>query len=425
MASFGSLPFKEQIAFFKAKVKVPTQQWTDVYGFEHNKNFMVAGATKAGLVTDFYKSIMKAIEDGTTLYDFRKDFDNIVAKHGWSYNGGRNWRTRIIYETNLTQAYNAGREAQFADPDLQALRPFSQYKHGGSLDPREDHLAWNDMVLPINDPWWDIYAPSNGYGCTCYRIALSLLDLKRKGLKVSKAPRIEWEEKIVGTRGANPLSVRVPKGIDPGFEHRPGSIEGIRPSKLMVDKVFNMPPLFGSRVIENLLSHKTNRALLNAEISKMVHTVAEEKQARGVVKSVGVIPTPVIKKLKARNIEPQTAVISLRDEDVLHAIRDTKKDALPLDFLANIAEHLLKPEAVLLDRTQKTNALIYVYSYGVGADKAKVILKLDYSAKVRNSETGKKERINMNIIRSGQTFEWDKEMQRGFSAYEVLIGDIE
>lgn len=99
---------------------------------------------------------------------------------------------------------------------------------------------------------------------------------------------------------------------------------------------------------------------------------------------------------------------------MLHAIRDSKKDTLPLDFLANIAEHLLLPEAILLDRTQKTNALIYVYSYGVGAEKAKVILKLDYSAKVRNPETGKKERINMNIIRSGQTFEWDRKMVESF-----------
>lgn len=424
MANFGSLPFKEQVAFFKAKVKVPTQQWTDVYGFEHNKSFMVAGAAKAGLVTDFYTSILKAIEDGTTLHEFRKDFDHIVAKHGWSYNGGRSWRTRVIYETNLTQSYNAGREAQFADPDLQALRPYAMYKHGGSLDPREEHLAWDGLVLPINDPWWDTHSPMNGWGCTCYKIALSERDLKRKGLKVSKAPTIEWEDKIVGSRGANPLSVRVPKGIDAGFEYRPGAMDGIKPSRLIVEKVFNVPPIFGSRLIENILSHKTHRKLLNDEISKMVHTVADEKKARGVVKSVGVIPSAVIKKLKTRNIEPQTAVISLRDEDILHAIRDTKQDALPLDFLANIAEHLLTPEAVLLDRTQKTNALIYVYSYGSGANKAKVILKLDYSAKVRNEVTGKKERINLNIIRSGQMFEWNQQIRDGFVQYEVLHGKL-
>lgn len=195
---------------------------------------MVAGAAKAGLLTDFHTAIKKAIESGTTLHEFRKDFVNIVAKHGWSYNGGRNWRTRVIYETNLTQAYNAGREAQFADPDLQALRPYAQYKHGGSLDPREEHLAWDGLVLPINDSWWNTHSPMNGWGCTCYKIALSERDLQRKGLKVSKAPKIEWEDKVVGSRGANPLSVRVPKGIDAGFEHRSvqiGVVKAATPTK--------------------------------------------------------------------------------------------------------------------------------------------------------------------------------------------------
>jgi hypothetical protein len=46
----------------------------------------------------------KAITGGTTLEDFRKDFDRIVAKHGWDYNGGRNWRSKVIYEPTSTPA---------------------------------------------------------------------------------------------------------------------------------------------------------------------------------------------------------------------------------------------------------------------------------------------------------------------------------
>ena len=36
---------------------------------------------------------------------FREDFDAIVARLGWDYNGGRDWRTRVIYETNLNTSY--------------------------------------------------------------------------------------------------------------------------------------------------------------------------------------------------------------------------------------------------------------------------------------------------------------------------------
>ncbi|MFV9492170.1 hypothetical protein ACNUI5_09110 [Pseudomonas aeruginosa] len=54
----------------------------------------------------------KAIADGTTLEEFRRDFDRIVAKYGWSYRGGRNWRSRVIYETNMRGSYMAGRLEQ-------------------------------------------------------------------------------------------------------------------------------------------------------------------------------------------------------------------------------------------------------------------------------------------------------------------------
>jgi hypothetical protein len=38
---------------------------------------------------DFRVAVEKAIAEGTTLQEFRKDFDAIVATHGWSYKGSR------------------------------------------------------------------------------------------------------------------------------------------------------------------------------------------------------------------------------------------------------------------------------------------------------------------------------------------------
>ncbi len=40
-------------------------------------------------LADFRAAVDKAISQGTTLAEFRKDFDTIVAKYGWSYNGSR------------------------------------------------------------------------------------------------------------------------------------------------------------------------------------------------------------------------------------------------------------------------------------------------------------------------------------------------
>ncbi|WP_064116760.1 PBECR2 nuclease fold domain-containing protein [Pseudomonas fluorescens] len=221
--SHGSLPFKEQISYFRDKVNLPTHSWTDIYTAEHDYAFVVAGAIKRNLLTDLRGAVEKSIANGTTLEQFRKDFDQIVGKHGWQYQGERGWRTNVIWETNLRQSYNAGREAQMADPELRKRRPYGLYRHGDSAHPRPMHLAWNGTTLPLDDAWWATHTPSCGWGCKCKKFMLSARDVERQGLTIGPAPAIEWEDRVIGKNGPNgPRTVRVPKGIDPGFEYAPG-----------------------------------------------------------------------------------------------------------------------------------------------------------------------------------------------------------
>lgn len=221
-AEYGSLPFQEQIDHFRQKVPLGTRAWTDIWEGEHARAFVVAGATKGELLTDFQSAIEKAIEKGTTLETFRKDFDQIVARHGWSYNGGRGWRTRVIYETNLRSSYQAARFKQMEE--IKALRPFWEYRHSDLVqDPRPEHLAWDGLVLSADDPFWKTHYPPNGWGCQCTVFALSKRDLEAMGKDgPDQAPPIEYEDKTVGVRGPSPRTVRVPKGIDPGWGYNPG-----------------------------------------------------------------------------------------------------------------------------------------------------------------------------------------------------------
>jgi uncharacterized protein with gpF-like domain len=161
-----NLPFDEAIDFFQKKINVPTLKWDDLWKGEHAKGFMVAGAYKDDLLGDFRDAVDKAISQGTTLADFRKDFDAIVQRYGWSYHGSRNWRSELIYSTNIRTAYAAGRYQQQMDPDVLAQRPYWLYKHGDSRVPRPEHLAWDGLVLPADDPWWNTHYPPNGWGCT-------------------------------------------------------------------------------------------------------------------------------------------------------------------------------------------------------------------------------------------------------------------
>lgn len=222
-SGYGSLPFGEQIRFFRRKVELPTNAWTDIWQAEHDHAFVVAGANRVDLVQDFMLAVDKAIAQGTTLAEFRRDFDRIVAQYGWDYNGGRNWRSRVIYETNLRTSYAAGRYAQLQE--TKRWRPYWQYVHSDAVvHPRPQHLAWNGLVLKADDEWWKAHYPPNGWGCQCSVRSLAERDLQKLGKAgPDDAPDDGTETVTVGTRGPTPRTVETPAGVDPGFGYAPGA----------------------------------------------------------------------------------------------------------------------------------------------------------------------------------------------------------
>jgi SPP1 gp7 family putative phage head morphogenesis protein len=205
------LPFQEAIDFLKQKTKVPTKSWRDVWDAAHSKMFMVAGANTEALVGDFQASIAKALEQGTTLEEFRKDFDAIVKTHGWSYKGERGWRTRTIFETNMRTAYAAGRYAQMTRPETLEAFPYWSYRHSGSLHPRLNHKAWDGQVYAADDPFWKTNYPPNGFGCGCFVVPVSRTGLKRLGKSgPDESPNLDQ------------LGTDQPLGVDPSFAYNPG-----------------------------------------------------------------------------------------------------------------------------------------------------------------------------------------------------------
>ncbi|MGR8925036.1 phage head morphogenesis protein [Rhizobium leguminosarum] len=206
-----NLPFDEAIAFLRQKVSTSTESWRDVWDGAHSKMFMVAGANSKAIVDDFKDAIGKALEQGTTLDDFRKDFDKIVKTHGWSYRGERGWRTKTIFETNLRTAYAAGRYAQMTEPDTLATFPNWQYHHSGAVHPRLQHKAWDGLCLAADDPFWKTAYPPNGFGCGCFVTPVSRSRLRRLGKTgPDRAPDLDQ------------LGTDQPLGVDPSFAYNPG-----------------------------------------------------------------------------------------------------------------------------------------------------------------------------------------------------------
>lgn len=219
---YGSLPFQQAIDFFREKVRLPTASWTDIWQGMHARAFTVAGVTRDDMLLDFQQAIDKAISQGTTLREFRGDFDTIIDKFGWGYNGGRNWRSRVIYDTNLRTAYQAGRYQQMQQ--VTDTRPFWAYKHSDAVEtPRPQHLAWDGLVLRHDDPFWDTHYPPNGWGCQCSVRTLSERDLNKLGKTGPDiAPPLINKNVLVGQRGPSPRTVSVPNGIDAGWAYNVG-----------------------------------------------------------------------------------------------------------------------------------------------------------------------------------------------------------
>ncbi|MBF0165847.1 MAG: hypothetical protein HQM01_15300 [Magnetococcales bacterium] len=234
-----NLPFAQAIRFFRDKINIPTERWDGVWRDGHDVGFMVAGAAKADLLSDLKQAVDQAISQGTTLTEFRKSFDELVARHGWTYKGGRDWRTRIIFETNIRVAYQAGRWQQMTNPEAVRLRPFWEYRHGDSVHPRPLHLAWSGLVLAWDDDWWKTHYPPNGWGCKCRVFSLSRRDLEKSGRKSpDKAPddgMTEWVDRKGKTH-------KVPAGIDPGWDYTPGrSTLAARMRKTLAEKIDALP----------------------------------------------------------------------------------------------------------------------------------------------------------------------------------------
>ena len=214
------VPFDEAIEHFRNKVRLPTDSWTDLWQGQHARGFVVAGGRRDDMLADFQRAIQGALDDGTTLRAFRGDFDKIVEQYGWSYKGGRNWRSRVIFETNLRTSYEAGRWQQMER--IAERRPWLRYTAVDDAATRPEHLAWHGTILRYDDPWWDTHAPPNGWGCRCSFDQLSDDDLERWGLKPSaSAPSSPMVTRTINTPDG-PVDILVPEGIDPGWSYNVG-----------------------------------------------------------------------------------------------------------------------------------------------------------------------------------------------------------
>ena len=309
--------FQEQIDFLRRKLNLPSESWRDIQSAAHDRAFVVAGATKADLLHDLRKAVDQAVQGGS-IGEFRKNFAEIVAKHGWTgwtgegTKAGEAWRTRVIYQTNLMTSYAAGRRAQLLDPDLVERRPFWRYVHNDSVThPRPQHKRWGDMKLTLrhDHPFWETHFPPNGWGCKCRVVAVAA-----PGDGDGTEPPEGWAQTDPAT-GA-------PVGIDEGWGYAPGARADNELRSFVQDKLIDYPP-----AIERMLSVDVNRHLNTTErITDFVQRV-RDGSLRNEDLWMGFVEPEAAARIKAATGQDVDSYMVLLPEDnVRHTYREHRWD---------------------------------------------------------------------------------------------------
>ena len=379
-------PFAEQLAFFRAKLNLPTERWDDIEREAHDRSFIVAGAKAADLLDDLNAAVTKAIADGTGLDAFRKDFRQIVQKNGWTgWTGegsaaGVAWRTKVIYQTNMATSYAAGRYQQLTDPDLLAVLPYWQYKHAdGVLYPRPLHVAWDGLTLPPEHPFWQTHFPPGGWGCHCRCIAV---------------PKSDYLKAIAGGKGpASAPAAGDTQGIDPGFAYTPGASVSAELRALADAKLVKLPAPIGAAMAEDLPPQLA--ADRRAAFAVWVDQVLAAGVSRNLWEVVGAVRQNELDYLAGADLPlPASAEIAVEDRLLTGrkaARHEQAGNALTAEEWKSVPESLDSRRRVYFDKQE--NRLLYVLPAIDDNRSIRLVVHVDFvTARPRRT---------VNMVRSG------------------------
>ena len=257
---------KQALDYIKNKSLRPAFSYKDVWNEEHATAFTVAKAMQLDVLSDIKTAVEKAIENGTTFDQFKKDLKPTLVQKGWwgkremtdpltgeTINAqlGSDRRLRTIYSTNLRSAYQKGQYDRTMASDA---HPYLMYRIGASLRHREQHLKWNNLILPKDDPLWNSIFPPNGYGCKCYTVAVT--QARKEKYEQNGVPYYDnWEHKTVRQPAQTTaprmtydvyenvrkgIVERIPKGITPGFNWNQGKADRVFSSAQALAKKFTV-----------------------------------------------------------------------------------------------------------------------------------------------------------------------------------------
>ncbi|MDR1286785.1 MAG: phage head morphogenesis protein [Treponema sp.] len=430
---------KEALAYIKNKKLSPAFSYKDVWNEEHATMFTVAKAMQIDVLSDIKSAAEAAVENGETLESFRKNLKPVLQEKGWwgkkemadpltgkTVNArlGSDRRLKTIYDTNTRSAYQEGR---WERSQASTSHPYLMYRVGNSRHHRQDHLAWDGLVLPKDDPWWNSHYPPNGWGCKCRVMAVSeerKQRLEKSGVAVppsadgeqgytvpvrTQAPPVRYKTFYNERKG---VLERIPEGISPGFNWNQGRMGRDVPLlQQAISKTRNEAPEQFDSVVKSLMANTVRKADYDTFIQKALTRQTGQRS----MAPVGIFDNKIIKSLKGEGINLEEQSIIILESKLVNAGkfsgRHTAQQNAPAESdWHNLMDYLIDA-AVFLDR----HGLIYLRKLSESR-YMKIVVDLDIKPNAHRGAAVKLPKVDTMYL-----LDISSEHDRGITEYNRIM----
>lgn len=240
---------EQAIDFLKSKKAQVTGPWTEWLDGQHARGFTAANVAKLDVLQDMQDSMVKALKNGQTLQQWKDGLIPELERKGWWGRKGTveelkaagrvdadgviakgltPTRLKTIFQTNMQNAYMAGRYASMMEEAEE--RPYWEYVAVLDAKTRPAHRAMNGKIFRYDDAGWKSFYPTCGFGCRCRVRNFSKRDVERRKLQVdSTEGKLTQVEVPLRSGGSTSVTRYTDKSLpggkfqpDPGFSNNPG-----------------------------------------------------------------------------------------------------------------------------------------------------------------------------------------------------------
>jgi SPP1 gp7 family putative phage head morphogenesis protein len=170
---FSKMPFKDAMAWFRARGVMPRATFEAMSAEVRRKSFTIAGVQSKDMLTVLQAELARQVGEGGDLRVFAKSMEKRLISAGMVASklptSGALSASHIenVFRTNMANSYQAGRYTHATQPEVMRARPIWEVRTIRDNRTRPTHLAVNGKMLYASDPLWQRLYPPFGWLCRC------------------------------------------------------------------------------------------------------------------------------------------------------------------------------------------------------------------------------------------------------------------